>query len=97
MESEERFHALFSKYESRLRAFIHARCRNRRRVDPDDVLQELRLKLWQALQRETARLYLQGYGSAEIARLTGWTEPRARNLLYRGLADLRGLMEVDHE
>jgi len=30
-----------------------------------------------------------GYGSGEIGALMGWTEPRARNLVYRGLADLR--------
>ena len=35
------------------------------------------------------RLYLQGFGSQEIADLSGWTEPKARNLLYRGLEDLR--------
>ncbi len=34
-------------------------------------------------------LYLQGMNSHEIAALLGWTEPRARNLLYRGLKDLR--------
>jgi RNA polymerase sigma factor (sigma-70 family) len=35
------------------------------------------------------RLYLSGYGREEIAGLMGWTEPKVRNLLYRGLADLR--------
>jgi len=35
------------------------------------------------------RLYLSGYDRLEIARLLGWTEPKVRNLLYRGLADLR--------
>ncbi len=42
------------------------------------------------------RLYLQGFGTQEMARLTRWTEPRCRNLLYRGLADLKaGMMEKD--
>lgn len=36
-----------------------------------------------------ARLYLAGYDRHEIARLMGWTEAKTRNLLYRGLADLR--------
>ena len=38
---------------------------------------------------KAVRLHLQGFGSDEIARLLAWTEPRARNLLYRGLKDLR--------
>ena len=35
------------------------------------------------------RMYLAGYNHREIAALVGWTEAKARNLLYRGLADLR--------
>lgn len=35
------------------------------------------------------RMYLEGYGSGEIGMLLGWTEAKARNLIYRGLADLR--------
>lgn len=35
------------------------------------------------------RMYLAGYGRLEIADLLGWTEAKTRNLLYRGLADLR--------
>jgi RNA polymerase sigma-70 factor (ECF subfamily) len=35
------------------------------------------------------RLYLSGYDRFEIARMLGWTEAKVRNLLYRGLADLR--------
>lgn len=35
------------------------------------------------------RLYLSGYDRSEIADMFGWTEPKVRNLLYRGLADLR--------
>jgi RNA polymerase sigma factor (sigma-70 family) len=35
------------------------------------------------------RIYLAGYNHREIATLLGWTEAKARNLLYRGLADLR--------
>jgi RNA polymerase sigma-70 factor (ECF subfamily) len=40
-------------------------------------------------RRAVVRMYLKGYGSGEIAEFMGWTEPKARNLLYRGLADLR--------
>jgi RNA polymerase sigma factor (sigma-70 family) len=35
------------------------------------------------------RTYLAGYNHREIAELLGWTEAKVRNLLYRGLADLR--------
>jgi RNA polymerase sigma factor (sigma-70 family) len=35
------------------------------------------------------RLHLSGYHREEIAQLLGWTEPKVRNLLYRGLEDLR--------
>ncbi len=34
-------------------------------------------------------MYLAGYERREIADLLGWTEAKTRNLLYRGLADLR--------
>lgn len=40
-------------------------------------------------RRSVVRMYLGGYGREEIADLLGWTEPKTRNLLYRGLADLR--------
>ena len=35
------------------------------------------------------RMHLAGYPREEIAKLMGWTEAKTRNLLYRGLADLR--------
>jgi RNA polymerase sigma-70 factor (ECF subfamily) len=37
-----------------------------------------------------------GYERDEIAKLLGWTDGRIRNLLYRGLADLRALLG-EHE
>ncbi len=40
-------------------------------------------------RRAVVRMYLDGYGSGEIGALLGWTEAKARNLVYRGLADLR--------
>jgi RNA polymerase sigma-70 factor (ECF subfamily) len=40
-------------------------------------------------RRPVVRMYLAGYRLAEIADLLGWSEGKARNLLYRGLADLR--------
>lgn len=44
-------------------------------------------------RRTAVRLYLVGYSRDEIARMTGWTEAKARNLIYRGLAELRGILE----
>jgi RNA polymerase sigma-70 factor (ECF subfamily) len=43
-------------------------------------------------RRPVLRMYLAGYERAEIAALMGWSEAKTRNLLYRGLADLRGLL-----
>ena len=40
-------------------------------------------------RRSVVKMYLSGYGREEIADLLGWTEPKTRNLLYRGLSDLR--------
>jgi RNA polymerase sigma-70 factor (ECF subfamily) len=42
-----------------------------------------------ASRRPAVRMYLAGYPREEIASLMGWSEARTRNLLYRGLADLR--------
>lgn len=43
-------------------------------------------------RRPVLRMYLAGYDREEIAGLMGWSEARTRNLLYRGLADLRELL-----
>jgi len=40
-------------------------------------------------RRPVLRMYLSGYDREEIAELMGWSEAKTRNLLYRGLADLR--------
>jgi RNA polymerase sigma factor (sigma-70 family) len=40
-------------------------------------------------RRLAVEFYLQGMSSQEIADLLDWTEAKARNLLYRGLDDLR--------
>jgi RNA polymerase sigma factor (sigma-70 family) len=44
-------------------------------------------------RRAVVRMHLAGYERSEIADLLGWTEPKTRNLLYRGLADLRQILE----
>lgn len=40
-------------------------------------------------RRQVVRMYLAGYAAEEVRALLGWSEAKARNLLYRGLADLR--------
>lgn len=40
-------------------------------------------------RRPVVRMYLAGYSREEAAELMGWSEAKTRNLLYRGLADLR--------
>lgn len=40
-------------------------------------------------RRPVVRMYLAGYSREDIADLMGWTEAKTRNLLYRGLDDLR--------
>jgi RNA polymerase sigma factor (sigma-70 family) len=43
-----------------------------------------------ASRRPVVRMYLAGYPREEISKLLGWSEAKTRNLLYRGLTDLRG-------
>jgi RNA polymerase sigma-70 factor (ECF subfamily) len=65
--------------------------------DPHRALEstELANKVNQAIEaipatrRPAVRMHLAGYPREEIADLMGWTEAKTRNLLYRGLADLR--------
>jgi RNA polymerase sigma-70 factor (ECF subfamily) len=64
---------------------------------PDAVLE--RKELGDTIERALAQLpenrrlavglYLQGMTTHEIAELMAWSEPKARNLAYRGLKDLR--------
>jgi RNA polymerase sigma-70 factor (ECF subfamily) len=42
-----------------------------------------------ANRRRAVKLHLQGMSFQEVARLLGWTDAKARNLVYRGLEDLR--------
>ncbi|HEX5819893.1 MAG TPA: sigma-70 family RNA polymerase sigma factor [Gemmatimonadales bacterium] len=43
-------------------------------------------------RRVAVRLHLEGRDRDDIVRLTGWSEARTRNLLYRGLEDLRSAL-----
>ena len=44
-------------------------------------------------RRVVVQLHLEGYERPEIVRMTGWTEAKVRNLLYRGLDDLRAQLK----
>lgn len=46
-------------------------------------------------RRVVVQLHLEGYERHEIGRMTGWTEGKVRNLLYRGLDDLRSLLNQE--
>lgn len=45
-------------------------------------------------RRLAVTLHLQGHSVGEVARLLGWSPKRADNLVYRGLADLRGCLDA---
>ncbi len=68
-----------------------------RAPDPHGILEgsELAERVARAIEaipasrRPVVRMHLAGYPREEIASLLGWTEAKTRNLLYRGLADLR--------
>jgi DNA-directed RNA polymerase specialized sigma24 family protein len=51
------------------------------------VLEELQQV--DAERAEVLGLYLQGFTTAEIGSLLGWTEAKARNIVYRSLEALR--------
>jgi RNA polymerase sigma-70 factor (ECF subfamily) len=57
-----------------------------------DELAELIAEAVEALtpsRRPVVRMHLAGYHRSEIAELLGWSEAKTRNLVYRGLAELR--------
>ena len=48
-----------------------------------------------ANRRRAVGLYLHGWSTAEVATILGWSEAKARNLVYRGLADLRAKLQAE--
>lgn len=155
---------LLAEFGPRLHAIIASRCPRNAGLDPDEVEQEVRIRLWRSLQSQTSiahpasylyriamsvivdqlrsrrarpdldgesleeqslsahpvapsagdeglenavrvaiaalherrrrpvQLHLQGFGFAEVARLLGLSDATARNLIYRGMDDLRELL-----
>lgn len=69
---------------------------------PDQLAEQQQLieKVEQALallppdRRRVVGLYLGGMTSREIGEILGWSEPKARNLLYRGLKTLRKYLRL---
>ena len=69
----------------------------RRSSSPEDLAhrREVRARIDRALARlqprrgAAVRLHIQGFSNQEVADLKGWSEPKARNLIYRGLKDLQ--------
>ncbi len=43
-------------------------------------------------RRAVVKLHLEGHAREEIEAILGWSEGKTRNLLYRGLADLRAAL-----
>jgi len=48
----------------------------------------------QPSRRPAVRMHLLGHSREEIARVMGWTQAKTRNLIYRGLADVRERLEA---
>jgi RNA polymerase sigma-70 factor (ECF subfamily) len=49
----------------------------------------------QPSRRAVVRMHLLGHPREEIAGVMGWTEAKTRNLLYRGLAELRERLQAE--
>lgn len=66
------------------------------RVDGSDISRIVHesLGMLHESRRAVVRMYLAGYDRQEIAELIGWTEAKTRNLLYRGLEDLRQVLRA---
>jgi RNA polymerase sigma factor (sigma-70 family) len=63
-------------------------------VDQSELAQRVALAVngLAPARRTAVRMYLDGYRREEIAELLRWSDAKTRNLLYRGLADLRAVL-----
>jgi len=75
-------------------ALADARARTEERIAAGELARAVHdaLDLLAESRRGVVRMYLAGYDRYEIADLLGWTEGKTRNLLYRGLDDLRKIL-----
>jgi RNA polymerase sigma factor (sigma-70 family) len=79
----------------------HSALPGSRAVSPERALMEKRLvsaiaaavEELPANRRRAAKLHLQGFTSEEVGALCGWSEAKARNLVYRAMADLRAKLK----
>ena len=72
-------------------AAVHESCGPEAELEASELAERVAgaIETIPASRRPAVRMYLAGYPREEIASLMGWSEARTRNLLYRGLADLR--------
>jgi len=65
-------------------------------VDCEDGLKEIVIEAIHSLiesRRRVVKLYLLGMNIEEISIYYGWSQDKTRNLLYRGLADLKKILK----
>jgi RNA polymerase sigma factor (sigma-70 family) len=170
----EALRRLLDEFRGRLRAIVRQRCPRQLGIEPDEIEQEIRIRLWRALasertiehpasylhkmalsvivdlvrrrqarpdlamaeeigydteatalvesgddplqsterqafaaavmqavaalperRRRPVQLHLQGFTTAQVGTLLGMSEPAARNLVYRGVEELRERLEQD--
>lgn len=72
-------------------------------LDRGDELKETVAKAVNSLiesRRRTVKLFLLGLSIVEISAFYGWSQDKTRNLLYRGLTDLKEILrnkDIDYE
>jgi len=163
---DEEFDLILRRFSNAIRAQVRSQGVERMGIDPEDVIQEIRVRLWKSLagekkvanlasyikkvvtsvlidevrkartqdrvvfravqekleegrpraespapgefpgplveeavamliesRRQVVRLFLLGLSVEEISSALGWSQDKARNLLYRGLADLKNTLK----
>ncbi|MGQ9671958.1 MAG: RNA polymerase sigma factor [Candidatus Aminicenantales bacterium] len=83
-------------YVERQRTVSEIKKNYRAYADGEDGLKEIVAEAIQALiesRRRVVRLYLLGMNIEEISVYYGWSRDKTRNLLYRGLADLKKILK----
>lgn len=66
-------------------------------AESHEVIQKVKAALARLpdARRRAVGMYLQGMSSQDIGDLLGWTEAKSRNLVYRGLKELRKLLRAE--